>query len=1025
MDDPTPSKTHPVPPVPEPSLHGVHESAVGAMFAAAQPSDEGGWQPPTPEELQLSFAQYEIRGILGCGGMGAVYKGWHKRLERSVAIKILPRQIDDGGMNFPERFKQEAAAMARFRHPGVVAVYDAGETPDGLLYFTMELMEGTDVAKLVADHGRLPVAQALRITCRVCEALSYAHERGIIHRDIKPSNVMIEPDGTVKIADFGLAKFSGAEKHVTTGSGLSIGTPDFMPPEAIQGSRHVDHRGDIYALGGLLYQMLTGKAPHGRFEPPSMVVLGLDRRLDGIVDKAMQPEPEKRYASAAEMQADIARIDGISAAGPVRGLVRGVWANPLLATLLAAAFLGIAASGFTFWKNRRAGTPGSDSDPGKKSTAEQAAADELRHSWHPVPSKFDAPVDHGAVHLEHYNTWGAPRFRMANVAVRAAIAWQPPPGRNELIKVTARWTEKEHYYACLYGSVVEVGYYRAPGVTALQRWSVNPPPSPGEAVSLQLACVGHRIAVWVRDQLVGVIDDRIVNEAANVGVQAVDGHIQSLEYLDLDDLPEADAFQRLGLDASGSFAIGAGGTTSEAATKAAPFVNTLGMKFVPVPVTGGPTGGKQVLFSVWETRVQDYEVFAKETRRAWSKPKFEQGPTHPVVKVNWDDAQAFCAWLTMRERKAGRLGAAEMYRLPTDREWSCAVGIDDREDPAAGPARNSGQLADVFPWGTTWPPPPGAGNYSGEEVAGHEMAIDQKILTGYRDDFPETAPVGSFAGNPFGIFDLGGNAWEWCADLWKDGEPARVVRGGSFGSATRAGLFSSSRDFNPPEARSSSFGFRVVLDGTDKTAGTASPGTPKSTPATPATPQRGSTSAATASRWRDAFAEAPLKQIIAKAEHTPQGYRLPSGNHWRISPESRPSGAVRIRVTDQGEKFASLYIAHDDNKSERVRFLGRNNEWLLSTGTNGRDETTFAVKHTASPSDGHPHELLFARAGGRLRTTLDGQLLHDEADPSTVPGSFVLDIYSATSICVESVEYLDLDGIPESEALELLGIGKK
>ncbi|MGB3121110.1 MAG: SUMF1/EgtB/PvdO family nonheme iron enzyme, partial [Verrucomicrobiales bacterium] len=164
-----------------------------------------------------------------------------------------------------------------------------------------------------------------------------------------------------------------------------------------------------------------------------------------------------------------------------------------------------------------------------------------------------------------------------------------------------------------------------------------------------------------------------------------------------------------------------GGKSPAQATKDEPFVNTLGMKFVPVPITGGPTDGKRVLFSVWETRVQDYEAFVKETKHEWEKPKFEQGPTHPTVMVSWEDAQAFCAWLTYKERKAGKLGADEVYRLPSDHEWSCAVGIGDKEDSAMLPSEKHTKLKTECLWGGEWPPPAETGNFSGEETIGREI----------------------------------------------------------------------------------------------------------------------------------------------------------------------------------------------------------------------------------------------------------------------------------------------------------------
>ena len=251
--------------------------------------------------------------------------------------------------------------------------------------------------------------------------------------------------------------------------------------------------------------------------------------------------------------------------------------------------------------------------------------------------------------------------------------------------------------------------------------------------------------------------------------------------------------------------------TSAVATKKAPFVNTLGMKFVPVPITGGPTSDQRVLFSIWETRVQDYEVFAKETSREWPKPTFPQTSMHPVVMVTRDDARAFCEWLTGRERKGGRILANELYRLPSDHEWSCAVGIGDREDPAQTPEDKDVKIKDVYPWGAVWPPPPGTGNYSGEEAAGHEVWNGQKIISGYRDDFPETAPVGSFRPNEFGIYDLSGNAYEWCEDRWNPGGTAGVLRGGSFNNGSQGYLLSCNRSRREQGNRSASDGFRVVL----------------------------------------------------------------------------------------------------------------------------------------------------------------------------------------------------------------------
>lgn len=190
----------------EDPLHGNHASdLLGAALAATQPvSDPGAWQPPSPEFLQAMLSGYYVEGFLARGGMGAVYRGVQVSLSRRVAIKILPPKLAEADANFAERFKQEARAMAQLNHPGIVSVYDFGEMQDGTLYFIMEFVDGTDVSQMVAQQGRLPSAHAMAITAHVCDALQYAHERGVVHRDIKPANIMVGYDGSVKVADFGL-----------------------------------------------------------------------------------------------------------------------------------------------------------------------------------------------------------------------------------------------------------------------------------------------------------------------------------------------------------------------------------------------------------------------------------------------------------------------------------------------------------------------------------------------------------------------------------------------------------------------------------------------------------------------------------------------------------------------------------------------------------------------------------------------------------------------------------------------------
>ncbi|MEP6671221.1 MAG: bifunctional serine/threonine-protein kinase/formylglycine-generating enzyme family protein [Chthoniobacter sp.] len=250
--------------------------------------------------------------------------------------------------------------------------------------------------------------------------------------------------------------------------------------------------------------------------------------------------------------------------------------------------------------------------------------------------------------------------------------------------------------------------------------------------------------------------------------------------------------------------------TPATATKDQPFVNYFGMKFVPVPIIGGPTGGHQVLFSVWDTRVQDYAEFVRETKREWPKVDFEQGPMHPAVMVSWEDAQLFCQWLNQREQVAGRLPTGCNYRLPTDHEWSCAVEIGAREDPAKLPSEKNGKINQAFPSDTQSRPPEKAGIFARMERNPLEAGIKTRVIpsnSGYT-----TSPVGSYVANRFGLYDMGGNVWQWCQEWFDEDHKDRVLRGASLVNLDRHSLLASCRSHDEPTLRYYDHGFRCVLD---------------------------------------------------------------------------------------------------------------------------------------------------------------------------------------------------------------------
>ena len=241
--------------------------------------------------------QYEISHLIAAGGMGAVYAGTQRALDRPIAIKILPPDAAKDGESIG-RFRTEARAMARLSHPNIPTVFDF-DVSAGYCYLAMEYIDGCNVHQLIT-RGELTPALTYKLLAQVCEALHFAHEHGIVHGDIKPSNLMVTHDGTVKLADFGLAQLMdpGNRQDDTF---TPMGTPEYAAPELWEPGVVMDHRADLYSLGCVFYEMLTGAPPQGQFQLPA-AALKLDARVDNIITRCMQQKPDLRYQSAAEIK---------------------------------------------------------------------------------------------------------------------------------------------------------------------------------------------------------------------------------------------------------------------------------------------------------------------------------------------------------------------------------------------------------------------------------------------------------------------------------------------------------------------------------------------------------------------------------------------------------------------------------------------------------------------------------------------------------------------------------------------------
>ena len=306
---------------------------------------------PSIDEIRAALPQFEILECIGRGGMGVVYKARQPQLDRLVALKILlPGLEHDPG--FAERFSREARALAKLSHPNIVAVHDFGES-HGYFWLTMEYVDGVNLRQAM-QAARFTPAQALALIPELCAALQYAHDHGVLHRDIKPENILLDPKGRVKVADFGIARMAGEERmeFTLTRTGSVLGSAAYIAPEQIERPHEVDHRADLYSLGVVLYEMLTGELPLGRFPAPSEKSAS-DPRLDEVVFRTLEKEREKRFQSADELNSGISDFDREPGAGEAAQesasstLARGESADGrenrkiLASAVMAAGFTGM------------------------------------------------------------------------------------------------------------------------------------------------------------------------------------------------------------------------------------------------------------------------------------------------------------------------------------------------------------------------------------------------------------------------------------------------------------------------------------------------------------------------------------------------------------------------------------------------------------------------------------------------------------------------------------------------------------
>jgi serine/threonine protein kinase len=783
-------------------------------------------------------------------------------------VKIVDRRTFESDKAFQREFEGMAKFEPISREDaGFVDILHVGRDEHGdFFYYVMELADdhlgGTNIDPAnykpktirteLERRSRLLADECITLGISLTKALSALHRRGLVHRDIKPANIIFV-GGVPKIADIGLVAASGQDSYV--------GTEGYVPPE---GPGTV--QADIYSLGKVLYELAMGK---DRMDFPAVNTDIADLpdkvkllRLNEVLLRACANHCGDRYTTAEEMYEDLLRLrDGEPLAVHVRRRRPLIAAVGVLLLLACAGFYAVHQHNSFGSAHLETDQPAAKIVLGGTIRSSPADFNHLpvgRYSAHimlagyePEDVSFEVKAEqqtrpkvvqlrhsHGSAQINSVPPGASFELKQGDNIIKTGTTPATIPelltGDYQLVLKLEGRVHMESGFQILRDEVTMKDYEFASGVISINSEppgasiKVDDQPAVLAPCEIKAAEGGHLLVATYRnwpEQRRTVIADhgqpaevefefpygsvKIASAPAGASVWQGDDELGETPLL-LEELAPGPVKYELrvagykNLEVAGTVEPGKQTFLEPRFSKkigprsGVPWENVLGMKFMPVD---------DVLMCIWPTRVEDYDAFCAATGRARPSPDFAQDGTHPVVKVSWEDATAFCEWLTKKELAAERLEPGQSYRLPTDREWSIADGLPD--EGGNTPEERDGKNKD-FPWGKAWPPPPGSGNFA--DVPGKRSG---SAIPGYHDGFPQTSPVGAFQANRLGLFDMSGNVWQWCQDSYKGGSVGArdwgVLRGGSWGTAKPSELRSSYRNVVGRNEKDVIFGFRCVL----------------------------------------------------------------------------------------------------------------------------------------------------------------------------------------------------------------------